>query len=390
MLVSTTSRIATGADADAPHWTAYLESLADLLGVDHMALLARGQNLVAVVARGARKSPQSTIAALTDALARHITTLDGPVPNVVRLPAGPPTDPQFGQGLSETGFVDHDQASTFDQAWLYAIEPLQLGSSGEVWLAAVLPPEQGRTDTQHEVLQRLRSAAALVATLMREEARAVQASYQDLVDGLAEAAPMSCILSDRGVLVAQSVAMGRLLDAGNFASRSPVSELRLATPRASSDLQTALVDLAASAADGRLGQRIVPLDLASDAKSRWLAIVRPLPAAALRRTALPVLHMPRPVCWVSLRAPHLAALPTVADLRQAYAFTESEAELVHHLMQGRSAASQAAERGVTADAASYHMKNIYQQTGCKRHAELVMLMQATLGPCFAHQSESKA
>lgn len=267
----------------------------------------------------------------------------------------------------------------------HVVVPLGLGRPGDGWLAASTRLDPGDPEWGRQIVDRLALAAPLVASRLKVEARLGSIRTQSLLDGLAESAPLSFLVSADGSVVAQSRHAARVFEAGGLVTRGVNGQLRLATPAATAELEGAIADVAARAGGEPEAQRVVRLGGDDDALRQWVAVVRPAGREAARKPGFldgaSPLHgaSPRPACWVALRGPRLAGLPSIEALRQAFRFSESEAELVRHLMTGRSATSQATARGVTPDAANYHMKNIYQKTGCKRQPELVLLVQAMLG-----------
>lgn len=360
---------------DPQDWPAFVEAIAALVPAEWASLLVSTDAQGAVAEYGVFGAP----AAYGDAAAAAIRPLAGLQP--------PPTntarwiDPAPAvQGLRDD--AAEAQPIATGQRLRQAVAPVTRNKGLEVWLAIAVTLADGDAAAEQELLDRLQVLSVLVAARIEDAQRILAARNQAMVDGLAHAGPISFLVSADGYVVAGSAAGHRLLERAKLLSCTPNRQLRLATPAASAELAGAIADVAERGVDDPSAQRVVRLE-GNEAPQHWVVVVRPLGAESRCETG-PLAGADRlPVCWVSLRGPRLTAIPTVEALRQAFKFSESEAELVRHLMRGRSVSSQAAERGVTPDAVNYHMKNIYLKTGCKRHTELLLLVQAVLGAGFA-------
>jgi DNA-binding CsgD family transcriptional regulator len=72
-------------------------------------------------------------------------------------------------------------------------------------------------------------------------------------------------------------------------------------------------------------------------------------------------------------------MPQVAFLKRRFDLTPAEARLVFRLMMGDSLRSAAKALGIKYETVRTHLKSIFQKTGTRRQAELVIVVIHAMG-----------
>jgi DNA-binding CsgD family transcriptional regulator len=218
-------------------------------------------------------------------------------------------------------------------------------------------------------LRRIFAAAELLAPALGGRGMAMQAGLEALTEGVA-------LLNGERRLVFANAALRRMAAERDGLALAPVDGITAAEPAARLALSRA-VTAALAAASGRIALLPTAGSLALPRLSErapWL--IRALP---LRRSEANGLPADFRGAMLLVTDGEIHPAPAPALLARLFGLTGAQAALAAALAAGRSLDEHARRRGISRETARSHLAEIRRKTGCRRQAELALLLSRLPG-----------
>jgi DNA-binding CsgD family transcriptional regulator len=345
---------------DPGQWLTVLQELADATGSARAELVGFGDDLASF----------NWVTASDERMLADFHAIGGGSPDVnFRIAADSGTQPLE---IVHEDHYDRARRSVVRDDYIDFCEQYQMAfgcqtsllreEGGLVGLSILRSRSDGRTDEAHKRLFGRAARSAQVALRMQ---RAIEHQGFNLLAGTLEAMSVACVLLDgRGRAQSMTPAAETLL-IGHPVIRLSEDRVTSTDPETRRQIEVALRSVLGP---DRSRHARVPIYRESPVPEIVLDIFR-LPA---REWAM---HF-APGAIVVLRDGRLKAGSEV--LIGAFALTPAEAQVALGLCQGLNREAIAAARGVSLETLRTQVKSVYQKTGCRREAELVLLVQALL------------